>query len=277
MLHAVPPVLQAKLFGQVEVPAVGHEPDPLQSTAAVSVLPLQEAAPHEVLEDAWVQAPLPLHVPVLPHVVVTAHCPDGAVVPAEMAAQVPLDPPVSAALQAMQVPVQATLQQNPFAQKPVAQVVPVEHVAPMGEASGPLSTGGVDESPVDESPVDESPVDESLVDESRCVDESVVPESVDESPPVAESPVVPVSPPVPVSPGVVLSPVGLSPSASDTVTSARPPSWGIRLRSKSTSSSQPAASMAPYVTPTVTRPHLIVRFVFITVFLAKKSRRTRSG
>jgi len=85
-----------------------------------------------------------------------------------------------------------------------------------------------------------------------------------ESVTVLESP-----PPLPESTGVMLSPVGLSPvGESDTVTSSRPPSWGIRLRSKSTSSSQPAASMAPQVTPTVTRPHLIARFVFIAVFLA---------
>ena len=51
--------------------------------------------------------------------------------PAVMAAQVPLVPPVIAAEHAMHVLVHAKLQQKPFAQKPVPHVVPVLHAAPL--------------------------------------------------------------------------------------------------------------------------------------------------
>jgi hypothetical protein len=101
--------------------------------------------------------------------------------------------------------------------------------------------------------------------ESMCEPVSALEESMLELESVPESWLVLESPP-PVS-GVVLSVPMLSPSGpSLKVTSSRPPSCGILLRSKSTSSSQPAASIAPHVTAAVTRPHLIERFVFIDVF-----------
>jgi hypothetical protein len=108
---------------------------------------------------------------------------------------------------------------------------------------------------------------ESMCEPVSALEESTLEESVLEleSVPVLESPPELESPP-PVS-GVVLSVPMLSPSGpSPMVTSSRPPSCGILLRSKSTSSSQPAASIAPHVTAAVTRPHLIERFVFIDVF-----------
>ena len=51
--------------------------------------------------------------------------------PAATAPQVPLEPvPLRAAEHAMQVPVHATLQQNPFAQNPVVHWSIAEHAAP---------------------------------------------------------------------------------------------------------------------------------------------------
>jgi len=65
--HAVPPVLQAKLFGQAPaVPAV-QVPVPLHEPAGVSELPVHAAVPQDTLDAAsWQTAPA-AQLPVKPH------------------------------------------------------------------------------------------------------------------------------------------------------------------------------------------------------------------
>jgi hypothetical protein len=101
---------------QVVVMAVGQAPAPLQVAAAVAVLPEQLAARQEVVAGATAQVPVPLQVPVLPQG--GAATQRESVVPAAVLAQVPLAAPVLAFEQAVQAPVQATLQQNPSTQAP---------------------------------------------------------------------------------------------------------------------------------------------------------------
>jgi len=52
------------------------------------------ARPHDTVAAACVQAPLPLHVPVLPHGGLAVHWPAGAVVPAARFVHVPGVPPL---------------------------------------------------------------------------------------------------------------------------------------------------------------------------------------
>ena len=75
---------------QLEEVAVEQLPVPEQVGAGVKVVPVQVALPHTTEVAAWVQAPAPLQVPVLPQVVVTAHWPLGAAVPAAMFEQLPI-------------------------------------------------------------------------------------------------------------------------------------------------------------------------------------------
>ncbi len=175
--------------------------------------------------------------------------------------------PQEAAPPAVQLVAQQTLAlvlvssvtQAPLVHAPLAvQVAPFASRLPESLASVALPESTLESMCVPVSALDESTLDESTLDESMLG--LSVPESwlVPESPPGLES--------LPVSDAVLSVPM-LSPSGpSPMVTSSRPPSCGILLRSKSTSSSQPAASIAPHVTAAVTRPHLIERFVFIDVF-----------
>ena len=91
-------------------------PVPEQKEAGVKVAPLQAAAAQETLAAAWVQAPLPSQVPVLPQVPVDVHWPEGAAVPAGIAEQVPGLPET---LQALQVPHGPLPQQTPSVQNPL--------------------------------------------------------------------------------------------------------------------------------------------------------------
>jgi hypothetical protein len=108
-------VLPQTYGAQLPVVAVEQAPPPEQNAVAMKVVPLHEAAPQLTLAAAWVQAPPPLQVPVLPQVAPTAHWPVGAVVPAAIAAQLPS--PFT--LQALQVPQGPEPQQTPSVQKPL--------------------------------------------------------------------------------------------------------------------------------------------------------------
>jgi hypothetical protein len=107
---------------------VGQVPAPVQLTAAVRVEPVHDAAPHSMLEEACVQAPPPLQVPVLPQVPLLAHPPRGSVAPAGTLAQVPRLP---ARLQAWQVEQVALPQQTPSTQLPLVHWLAAEQVAPL--------------------------------------------------------------------------------------------------------------------------------------------------
>jgi len=91
-------------------------PAPLQNATGVNVEPLQEADPQVTLVEAWVQAPAPLQVPVLPQVPLAAQRPCGSLTALATLAQVPALP---ATLQAWQVPQLAVPQQTPSTQKPL--------------------------------------------------------------------------------------------------------------------------------------------------------------
>ena len=91
-------------------------PAPLQNAAGVKVVPLQAATPQVTLVAAWVHAPLPLQVPVLPQVPLALQRPCGSVTELATLAQVP---GLLATLQAMQVPQLAVLQQTPSTQFPL--------------------------------------------------------------------------------------------------------------------------------------------------------------
>ena len=92
---------------------------------------MQVAPPHVVPLTHLRQPPTPSQLPSRPQVLaaVAAHCPVGAAVPAGIGVQVPVVP---VRLHAMHVPVQALLQQTPWAQFPELHSGPVVHVAPMG-------------------------------------------------------------------------------------------------------------------------------------------------
>jgi hypothetical protein len=55
------------------VATAGQDPVPVQEAASVAVVPVHDAVRQEVELEAWVQAPAPLQVPVLPQVPPTAH------------------------------------------------------------------------------------------------------------------------------------------------------------------------------------------------------------
>ena len=184
------------------------------------------------------------------------HCPVGAAEPGEMSPQTPSVPPVNAWVHALHVPVQAALQQTLFAQKPLAHVVPLLHVAPLAPPSAAAS-------------VATSP---ALSAAPSWASGAVL--STVESPMLLSA-----APSEPVSIGVELSfasgsgevsPCGPSPVVLSTVASSAPASpCGMRLRSKLTSSSQPdmVTRAVPAAIAAASRPHLIVRWVFIALSL----------
>ncbi len=86
---------------------------------------LQEAAAQVTDVAICVQAPKPLQLPVLPHVPLAPHWPDGAAVPAVNGAQLP----VPLTLQAWQVPQGPVPQQTPSVQNPL-----MHWIAPPGQA-----------------------------------------------------------------------------------------------------------------------------------------------
>ena len=98
--------------------AAAQVPDPEQNAAGVKtdVVVLQEAAAHETLLAAWVQAPAPLQVPVLPQVVPVAQRACGSVTVLATLVQVPGLP---VTLHDWQVPQLAVLQQTPSTQFPL--------------------------------------------------------------------------------------------------------------------------------------------------------------
>jgi len=116
---------QVEVAGATQVPVPEH----LATGVKTEVAALQAAVPHETLVAAWVQAPAPLQVPVLPQVADTAHWPAGAVVPAVIAAQVPRLPVWSQVLQVPQGPVP---QQTPSVQKPLMHWLAVVQACPLG-------------------------------------------------------------------------------------------------------------------------------------------------
>ena len=80
-------------------------PLPVQVDAGCKVVPLHESAsPHPTDAAAWVQAPAPLQVPVLPQGGLEAHWLPGATAPAAIDPHVPGMFPVVVRLQALQVP-----------------------------------------------------------------------------------------------------------------------------------------------------------------------------
>jgi len=85
----------------------------LQLETAVKVDPVQDGLPHETEVDACVQAPPPLHTPVLPHGGAAAH-PGSAVLAGTLAHA----PALPVTLQAWQVAQAATPQHTPLVQKP---------------------------------------------------------------------------------------------------------------------------------------------------------------
>jgi hypothetical protein len=200
-------------------------------------------------------------------------------VPAVIAAQVPSVPPVFAAEHAMHVLVHARLQQKPFAQNPLPHVVPTLQVAPL---EPPSTAASVALSVALSAPLSDAasvalsaPLsDAASAGESAA--ESVDPstgESVVESPaPASFTSAVEVSPPLLVS-CVASLPVG----ESCVVPSVSPPSCGILLRSKSTSSSQPGIAATVTVAAAITRLHFIERFVLIGVLVVKAMARLRTG
>jgi hypothetical protein len=133
-----------RLPGQGAAVAVLHEPEPLQVVAGVSIPFPHMAAPQEMLVAASSHAPPAPHLPSLPHGGAAVHCPAGAGLPGVMLEQVPSATPVSARVQAWQVPEQAMLQQTPLAQKPLVHWSLAEQAA-----AGPLV--GLQVPPVDRS------------------------------------------------------------------------------------------------------------------------------
>ncbi len=130
-LSSLQVVLQALVEAQVYTPqvvlaGVTQVPDPEQCEAGVKVEPLQDAPGAQVtVLAAWVQAPDPLQVPVLPQVVLIGQRPCGSARPPVTFPHKPV--PEAQAWQVLQLPVE---QQTPSTQLPLphslraAQVVP---------------------------------------------------------------------------------------------------------------------------------------------------------
>jgi hypothetical protein len=113
-LHVVAHVLplHARFDGQaVVVGPIEHAPVPLHWVATFSVLPEHDTDEHAVPRGACSQAPPAAHFPSLPHGGCATQLPDGSVVPAMTAAQLPFATPVSAIEQAWHCPLQAVPQQ----------------------------------------------------------------------------------------------------------------------------------------------------------------------
>ena len=125
---------QLKPLQPVVVPAVQF-PLPSQMLPAVNPALPQLAARQTVLLPNFSHAPLPSQWPVFPHEtgVPAVHPPAGSASPDETAAQVPSgDEPVSALVQAWQVPLQALVQQTPSAQKPLVHWSVAVQACPFG-------------------------------------------------------------------------------------------------------------------------------------------------
>ncbi len=113
---------------------------PLQVFSAVTVPPEQVGLAQSVAEAQSWQAPV-WHVPSVPQldIMLTEHTPWGSAMPLTDWLHVPVPPPPacwSDAAQATHAPVQAVLQQNPSAQKPLWHWSAAVH----GLATGSLLT-----------------------------------------------------------------------------------------------------------------------------------------
>jgi hypothetical protein len=112
---------------QLVTVALAQLPVPVQKAAAVATPLVHDGATHITEVDAWVQAPLPLQVPVLPQVPLAEQRACGSVTPAPTLAQVPSP----FRLQAWQVPQAAVEQQTPSTQLPVLHSCPAPQTAPL--------------------------------------------------------------------------------------------------------------------------------------------------
>jgi len=111
---------------QLVTVALAQLPVPVQKAAAVATPLVHDGATHITEVDAWVQAPLPLQVPVLPHVPLAEQRACGSVTPAPTLAQVPSP----FRLQAWQVPQEAVEQQTPSTQLPLPHSCAVPQAIP---------------------------------------------------------------------------------------------------------------------------------------------------
>jgi hypothetical protein len=116
---------------QVCTPCGRQVPRPSQVPAVFSRSPLQEGVRQTVSAANFAQPPMPSQRPVCPQVVAAlawqVWC--GSAVPAAIGQQVPSRP---LWLQLTHAPAQATLQQNPSAQKPEAHCEAAVQTAPIG-------------------------------------------------------------------------------------------------------------------------------------------------
>jgi hypothetical protein len=115
--HALAPQTKG-VHALVEDPR--HVPAPLQLPCVIW-LPLEQDAATQIVEIPYFsQTPLAVHMPSVPQE--AADCVAQRLrgfSPAVALPHVPFAAPLSVALQAVQVPLHATLQQNPSAQKPL--------------------------------------------------------------------------------------------------------------------------------------------------------------
>ena len=116
-MHELLQLVLPQMYGaQLEVVAAEQVPLPEQNAVGVKVVPLQDAKAQLTLLAAWVQAPLPLQVPMLPQVVPAAQRPCGSVAVLARLAQPPALP---VTLHAWQVGQLALPQQTPSTQFPL--------------------------------------------------------------------------------------------------------------------------------------------------------------
>jgi hypothetical protein len=109
-----------------------HTPAPSHVRCGVCVDPTQVGAAHWVVLGQKRQAPLPLQVPSVPQVVdtVVAHCVAG--VGAAPIGTLLHAPTLPVSAHDLHVPVQALLQQTPWAQNVLMHSTPAVHEAPLG-------------------------------------------------------------------------------------------------------------------------------------------------
>jgi hypothetical protein len=123
---------------QLCVPGFEQVPDPEQNAGGVYVVTLHEGFPHWTEAAAWVQAPLPLQVPVLPQ--------GGFGVQrasAVAAGRLAHEPALAPTLQAWHVGQLPTPQQTPSVQKPEPHSLALPHAMPLPFLGRQLPPGPV--------------------------------------------------------------------------------------------------------------------------------------
>jgi hypothetical protein len=133
LVHELPHTLPEHAYTPHErVPPSTQVPAPLQVSVSDAIEAAQDAALQTVPLGQSRHVPAPLQLPSVPQLdaALGAHSLCGSL-PAGIDPHVPFDPPVSAALHALHVPLHALLQQKPSTQLPLVHWLAPPHMLPL--------------------------------------------------------------------------------------------------------------------------------------------------